>query len=217
MRLGLIKRIFEDNKRVTTGVGSAVIFILMIIIFWDMAGVKALTSRDIEAAIQRSGKGNVFVADWSQYDSLEAQPKVIQDYATEGEANEKKYDVADFNVHAISFKLTWKDEDDVGWIGPSPNHQNEPDKFTLSVIGPDGSVKDSDSGSNQHGKEGLLEMTLEVPTPTTDSLNGTGEWNITITVEAGDHEPTRIGLFKFLDKGNDFTLEITHEYYKTGE
>ena len=212
-----MKRIFEDNKRVTTGVGPVVIFILMIIIFWDMAGANALTSDEIEVAILRVDKGKGFVADWSQYDSLEAQPEVIQDYATEGEEYEQKYNVADVNVHGLKFKVTWTDEEDVGWIGLSPNHENQPDKFTLSVVGPDGSIKGSDSASNQHGTEGILEMTLIVPTPTTDSLNGTGDWNITITVEAGDHEPARVGLFKFLDNGNDFTLEITHEYYKMDE
>lgn len=52
-----------------------------------------------------------------------------------------------------------------------------------------------------------------VPIESVPSLNGTGGWNITLWVVAGDHEPVGPGAFKFLDNGNDFTLEISHRYY----
>jgi len=191
--------IFTDGKVLVLG---AVIFLIAI-------SGSLVFGEDMEVLAEVGVK----VMDWEDYDKLEGEVTLVQNYANEGEELKIPHNITDLNICSISFRLTWTDEEDVGWIGPSPNHENHPDEFTLSAVGPDGSVKGSGSASNQHGMDGLLELTLTVPTPIVDSLNGTGDWDITITVNAGDHEPARIGLFKFLDNGNDFTLEIFHEYY----
>ncbi len=151
--------------------------------------------------------------DLADFDLLQSSIVTINEYAAEGEETRLEYSVDMENVANASFKLTWRDEEDTGWIGPSPNHENHPDTFTLTVESPRGEITETASGSNQHGQEGIVELTVGVPVEAIPSLNGTGTWNITITVVAEDHEPTRIGLFKFLDNGNDFTLEMFHDHY----
>jgi len=156
---------------------------------------------------------NVVEFNAGDFDLVGGDPLFLQDYAQEGAEYAFVHEINDANVESVYFLLTWVDEDDTGWIGPSPNHENEPDHFTISVESPTGELVFSKSGSNAYGQEGIVEFTVPVPISTIPAFNGTGGWNITLTVEAGDHEPTRIGIFKFLDNGNDFTLTILHEYY----
>lgn len=150
---------------------------------------------------------------WEDMDKLESEMTIIEDYAAGDAEWTCTHNITDPNVCNVSVILTWTDEDDTGWIGMAPNHENKPDEFSIKLTGPHGSVSGSESGSNEHGQEGRVELTIGVPTPTVPSTNGTGDWNIVITVNAGDHEPKRIGAFKFSDSGNDFKLEITHEFY----
>lgn len=151
--------------------------------------------------------------DLTQYDLLESQMTSISDHATEGEAMTLVYTAAEENVANVTFRMTWIDEEDTGWIGSAPNHENQPDTFTIVVESPDGNISASETGANQHGQEGVIEFTVGVPVEKIPSVNGTGKWSITITVEAGDNMPKIIGAFRFDDYGNDFTLEISYEYY----
>lgn len=212
--MGIYKKLFEDDKKITASVGTVVILIMIMLLFWDISGASALTSEELEAAIIRVGSGTGDTVDWSQYDSLEARPGILEDYATEEVEYIHVHNIAETNVHNVTFKLTWTDEPDTGWIGFAPNHENAPDSFTISVEGPSGGLSGSASGSNQHGQSGSVVLNVEVPLEQPPSLSGTGGWNITITVSAGDHEPKAFGAFKFTDSGNDFILEIIHEYYR---
>ncbi len=146
------------------------------------------------------------------YDLLEARPIVVNEYATEGQTFEHMENISEKMVGNVTFKLTWTDEPDQGRIGPAPYHENQPDRFTVEVTGPSPDLIDSDSKSNSYGQQGEIEFTVRVPVRKDGALNGTGDWAITITVEAGDHMPMGPG-FIFPDEGNDFTLEITYEYY----
>jgi len=105
------------------------------------------------------------------------------------------------------------DEPDIGWIGPALNHENQPDTFTVDVTGPTAGISGSGSGNNAHGQEGTITFSVDVPVMEEEAFNGTGDWVITINVEAGNHDPnTGIGV-AFTDSGNDFTLEMTYEHY----
>jgi len=202
---------FEKNKKMTSILGSIVLFLMMVVLFWNMAGAETLTRAEIEKWLGSRDSGPVI--DLSDYQRTEGDPVTMNEYANEAEPLELTHSIFDLNVCSVTFKLTWTDEEDTGWIGSAPNHENQPDKFLLKISSPDTSIHGEASGSNAIGKSGLIEATIPVPVREDPAYNGTGDWNITIIVDAGDHMPRYKGLFRFNDVGNDFELEITHQYY----
>lgn len=155
--------------------------------------------------------------DISDYSLADGETIIIQEYANENEPLELTHSITDVNVCNITFRLTWTDEEDSGWIGNSPNHENQPDTFLMKIRSPDESIHGEASGANAIGQSGLIETTIPVPVNEVNSLNGTGDWNITIIIDAGEHMPKYVGLFLFNDVGNDFELEIFHQYYVSKE
>lgn len=155
--------------------------------------------------------------DIKMFDLMKGAPIFISDYATEGQPHEVVQNISEKMVASISFRLTWTDEEDAGWIGPAPVRENQPDTFTVIITGPTAGLTAHETGSNTHGREGVIQFVVEVPVQIDEALNGTGDWEIFIEVDAGDHEPV-MGLgMKFTDSGNDFTLEMTYEYYVKAE
>ena len=154
--------------------------------------------------------------DLSNMDQRESEPIVIRERADEGSETTYQTLVDEANVMAISFMLTWSDEADA-----DIRHTNEPDSFTIKVESPDGSYSGEEKGTNAQGGEGKIELSMTLfdesnPPREYPFLNGTGEWKITVSIVAGDQEPVLPSLFgmrTFSDTGNDFTLEITYEYY----
>lgn len=197
---------FLRKHRTPLIAGSGILTLLV-------AGILVFALVDFGGEGKTPRADNVVKFDADNFDLVEASPEILQDYAAEGEEYTYVYRIDDTNVASVSFLLTWTDEEDSGWIGASPNHRNEPDTFTIMVENPTGEFMGSASGSNSHGQEGIVEFMVPVPMESVPSLNGTGGWNITLTVVAGDNEPIGPGIFKFLDNGNDFTLQISHEYY----
>lgn len=135
----------------------------------------------------------------------------ISDYAGTGETSRITQPIEDENVVNVSFKLIWSDEADATF-----RHQNEPDSFTMDVSSP-GGISETGTGANTYGQQGLIEFTVSVPYEENPSLEGTGTWNINITVVSGDHEATGPAALKFLDNGNSYNLEIFYEYYRETE
>ena len=216
--MGIIKTVFEDNKKLTTPIGAVLIFIFMIIIFWDMAGGDTMSNAEIREYLIRRDGGVSGILDFSGYEKIDVGLNPMKDYASEGQPLESEITIAETNVINVTFRLTWKDEDDA-----SMRHTNRPDKFQIDVEGPDPSLSFSTSGTNAAGKEGLVEYTVNVIQEADPKelpfLNGTGNWKISISVEAGDQEPlipSLIGLREFSDGGNDFTLEISYEFMEPG-
>lgn len=212
--MGFIKTVFEDNKKLTTPIGAIAIFILMIVIFWDMAGGNTMTDADITQYLERRDGGVSGKLDFSGYERIDDGLNPMEDYASEGQSMEREIAIAETNVVNVTFRLTWKDEDDA-----SMRHTNRPDTFTIDVEGPDPSLSFSTKGTNAAGKEGLVEHTINVLQKADPKelpfLNGTGNWKISISVDAGNQEPlipSLIGLREFNDEGNDFTLEISYEF-----
>jgi len=152
--------------------------------------------------------------DLENFELIQGEARSYQDYATEGQSFELIHIITETNVCNVIFRLIWTDEEDTGWIGSSPNHENKPDTFTIEVNGPDGKISQKESDSNEYRKEGLIEFSVSVPVTIDPSLNGTGDWGITIDIDAGDHEPKYGDGVTFIDQGNDFTLEILYEFYQ---
>ena len=208
----MMKTAFEEKRNLTSVVGSIVIFMLLILIFWDMADAKTLSQAEIEEKLLEIGSGkNVGKILISKYvnDTI-----VVKDgYAEENEAIELEHIIEKNNVVNVTFTVKWIDEADA-----DARHTNKPDSFTISVENPDGSLSEEESGMNEQGKEGEIKLTVSLfdknNEPDLPIVTGTGTWEITISVEAGDQELWRpsIGLQDFQDNGNDFSLGISIEY-----
>lgn len=151
--------------------------------------------------------------DETKFDLTEGAPETYYDYALEGEETKIYYYIEETNVSAVRFRLTWEDEEEQGWIGSAPNRENEPDQFTLEVSSPHGNITAEESAANPRDEMGIIELNLDVPVELVPSYQGTGTWNVTITVDAGDHEPKYGGATRFLDNGNEFILEISYDHY----
>jgi len=212
--LRIIKTVFEDKKNLTMPVGSIVIFMLMIVIFWGMSGAETLAEADIQQLIEeRVAEDNIL--DISNLVKLDGNPLTKDGRANEGDDTELKVSIDDTNVCEISFTLSWSDEDDADAL-----HTNEPDTFTIQVESPDGSYSKKDTDSNGQGGSGNIELSITLfdesnPPKSLPFLNGTGAWNIIISVVAGDQEPLIPSPLRFRtyeDKGNDFNLEMSYLY-----
>ena len=144
----------------------------------------------------------------------------IQGYADETSPITTTIYIEPVNVAYVQFTLYWSDESDA-----DPRHTNQPDEFTLMVENPDGSFSDVRSGSNPLGGEGNIQLEFHLMDPSTPpeempDMGGTGDWQVTISVNSGDQEPIIPGpgnLRTFQDRGNDFSMEISYGYYTLPE
>jgi len=149
------------------------------------------------------------------YDPMGGPLFELDDYATDGQPLKvEDYSIPEKMVASVTFKLTWTDEPNEGWIPQSPGHENQPDTFTVDIQGPTDGLDAADTGTNEQGREGVIEFTMDVPVTEDGALNGTGDWEITISVDAGNHQPVLGVGIPFDDGGNDFALEITYMYYE---
>ncbi|UCF07978.1 MAG: hypothetical protein JSW28_10115, partial [Thermoplasmata archaeon] len=115
-------------------------------------------------------------------------------------------------LKSITFVLTWEDEAD---YQPAPIGQpwpNQPDEFNLKVS-QGGNYTERESGANPHGGQGEIIITFEFVHDSADSRNGTGDWEIEITLTiCGDHESPTLPLL-YTDDSNDYELKVTTEVY----
>lgn len=113
-------------------------------------------------------------------------------------------------LKSISFELTWEDEADYQpALQPWPN---QPDEFMLDVS-QEGNYTESESGANTQGGQGQIRVTIDFVHDFIDSRNGTGQWEIEITLTfAGDHEHPTLPLTE-ADDSNSYALEVTTEIY----
>jgi len=119
--------------------------------------------------------------------------------------------LTDKNLGAIQFVLRWKDEPD-----SYPRHQNQPDTLGVEAVAPWGENKTA-SGTNVYvstGGEGTVTVSFDIIQKRYNGDNGTGDWSYTVfCTNAGDHMPKNVGLLKWNDLGNTYTLDITWTYY----
>jgi hypothetical protein len=86
----------------------------------------------------------------------------------------------------------------------------------MMIDAPDGRMSETASGSNTHGNEGSISISVRFTPDFDPYLNGTGSYNVTIEcTQAGDHEPqfSIIGARDVTDSGNDWDLAVDYEYF----
>jgi len=111
-------------------------------------------------------------------------------------------------LQSITFKLTWRDEAD-----PNAALENQPDEFSLSVSDEFIEYVESGRTMNSHGSEGSITIGFNFGHDTEDSLNGTGDWEVELTLESCGNSEGPLGIWIQTDNSNSYTLEITTEVY----
>ncbi|MBM4250190.1 MAG: hypothetical protein FJ149_12370 [Euryarchaeota archaeon] len=198
---------FGGWKRCVTHVQGVVVFMVFIVImgamFWNQASAIKVGS----AAGQGDGGGGKPVS----YDGWTAQSGSGGASGTATEAQPGTPDslaIEDKNLVSVQFVLKWTDEPDNDRL-----HQNQPDELGVSVVSPWGANQTA-SAKNPQGAEGSVTVSFDVVQTKYDGTNGTGEWEFTVFCkDAGDHMPKRIGVLKWIDSGNAYTLEITWKFF----
>lgn len=108
-------------------------------------------------------------------------------------------------IYSINFTLRWADEADETLA------ENYPDEFRLTVESPWNETKQSDWVANEHGEEGVIELSFLIEGDPGDT-GSLGHFNVTVECgECGDQwytNPPTVGL---ADNGNNFLL--THDYW----
>ena len=209
---GMGRAIKAHKKPVFISIGVVVLLIAGIVVYYIVVPEDGSSGgpEDDNAGVP---------ADLSGYELI-TTGESIMDYADENTDYTTTLYIESENVAHVQFILIWWDEPDA-----DVRHTNEPDTFSLFVESPDGNNFHEASGTNPHGSNGAIQLEFTLLDPNDPSnkmpyLNGTGGWQVTISVDSGDHEPLIPdlgGLRTYRDSGNDFTLEIYYEYYSLPE
>ena len=115
------------------------------------------------------------------------------------------------NMAEFTATITWTDEPD-----SYPRHENQPDELGVEIVAPWGENK-SASAKNTYsssGGSGSATVTIQVSQFKYNGVNGTGTWNVTPFAKVcGDNEPKNVGLLKWLDNGNSYSLAINWKWH----
>ena len=211
------KFLFEKKKMPTGIVGSAALFIALVIVFSYSASSLEDEVMSLDQIMDKLGeevktkKGpndNPFPTD--EFSQAEGDPTTVTGTGEEGTDATESLSLGQENLISITFVLTWTDEPDrnVLWI-------NQPDSFGLEVSGPNNQSGSAPMVSNGHGQEGKVELTVTVEHEDSYDGLGVGEWEYTIKCgDCGNQERRRPALIGFTDSGNDWSLSISYNYYQ---
>jgi hypothetical protein len=71
----------------------------------------------------------------------------------------------------------------------------------------------SDSETNAHGSEGTITITFDFDHKNIESQNGTGVWDIEITLVSCGDLTNSFSPILYTDTSNNYNLEVTTEIY----
>ena len=202
---------FGRTKRCVTHIQGVGIFMVFIIIMAGMFSYQAGAIRVGAAAASNGGGGGGKPV---SFDGWTAQSGASQETgtATEGQpGDEMQLSVEDKNLVSMVFTLKWTDEPD-----QYPRHQNQPDTLGVDAATPWGANQTA-SGQNVYsasGGSGSVTVAFDLVQTKFNGDNGTGVWKFSVfCTVAGDHMPKNVGLLKWNDLGNAYTLDITWKYF----
>jgi hypothetical protein len=195
------------------GVG---IFIVFIVIMAGMFSYQAGAIKVGAISEQNNGGGGGKPYTYNEGWTAETGSSQETGYATEAQPGDTmQLSIDDKNVVSVLFTLKWKDEAD-----QYPRHTNTPDTLGVDATAPWG-ANQSASGKNAYvstGGEGTVTVTFDVVQKKANGDNGTGVWQFRVfCTDAGDHMPKNVGLLKWIDSGNAYTLDINWKYFTKGK
>ena len=112
------------------------------------------------------------------------------------------------NIKFVNVTLTWEDEPDQGGLR---NFQNQPDKFTITLSMNNITREPSSSGTNPEDGMGVISLSYEFQ-GTPDYTNGTGEYEVIISLTEAGNQVSRFGFFFIEDNSNDYSLTVEYTY-----
>ena len=158
--------------------------------------------------------------DWYYGDAVLVSESWSKDnYTREGDSTEVDH-LFEGRVDSTIFELTWTDDDtteaNVGGLGV----QNQPDRFSLTIVSPNGTEYSEEAESDISSEDGVILIEIYLGMTEEEQKKGkikdfeAGDWGITIEcVDAGDSETT-LGQVIAQDNGNEWTLSVTYTYFK---
>lgn len=199
-----------------------IVIIAVAVIIIAAIGIAAYTSPDTKINGLLGTGENMYTVTWEEKTNSLSP---ISDFAGKNAPYENTISINHGNLKEITFNLSWVDNKAtlLGRFGL--------DKLTLEVTTPDGTIYKESGKSASKTKEGNVAISvLNYDMPSTDSIEAEDydeaeeklnedpyfndkwvneDFTIKVSVQIGE---IRI-LKKLADKGNNFDLEITYEYY----
>lgn len=111
-------------------------------------------------------------------------------------------------IKSVTITITWTDEADIQRIR---TYQNQPDTFSVTINGLNGTAHDE--GANPQGGEGEISanLTFDDDTISNSILKNGDDYNVTVDitlVTAGDYIAQGPGLYSIPDNGNQYDYEL---------
>lgn len=108
-------------------------------------------------------------------------------------------------IRSVSLELRWTDEQDIRRIRL---YENQPDTFSLTIVGPDPNMTKTMTGENTRGGDGILSVDMSFSDDDIRSFMDEGGYNVSYTitlVETGMYLP-RLGpgFIGLIDSGNSY-------------
>jgi hypothetical protein len=146
----------------------------------------------------------------------EVRENPIQGHSTENSQSVEMITIDETitTLTEVRFTLTWMDEDDET-ISPGPLEAitltNQPDQFALEVVTPMGDSNTSEYKTNQHGKEGLVSIVINLDGETGGPDQNV--WEVAILCgTCGDQTGGVAGVYSEPDGGNSWLLTVEYFY-----
>lgn len=198
----------NSNDKKVRNIGIAVLLLMLITSVLFRGDVISESSRP------HDGRGNFF-------QDMPLQPGSSAESGDLSSGESAEISIAEDGriIKNMTAILSWDDENDPPGLPRLRRYENQPDQFSVMITAPDGNST-SDSGSNQIGETGTLELHWSVQdTILNDQLNegtaGSGTWSIQITlVDTGMWTPQLgPGFIGLQDSGNGYSVSMEYEYY----
>jgi membrane protease YdiL (CAAX protease family) len=200
-----------NRKTLTQTFTVAIVFMFLIsAIIMGLAGAFGIIPPDSD---DESDSGN---ENWVNVENMEETPEQVMgsEYLNEGVTTTLTYDSEPGSVYirSVSVTLTWTDE-----TSQYPRFTNEPDTFSITISGLNGTTPITTEASNPTGGTGTVSadysLSLDDIQDAVDNQADNYTVSVEITmVEAGDYEKTSNlpGAYYYNDFGNqyDYTIDI---------
>jgi len=203
---------------------------LIIIIGVVVLAIVVIAIAMYQEPLNEDGVGSIFSNPTDDFYEInwevhEATLDTISDYASKSEVYETMVSIPKGNVKSVTFNLSWIDDKTflLGRMGL--------DELILEITDPDGNVLTESAKSARKTKDGNIEITIDnIVSHPSDKVEAKSQsdaeemvnqepyyddtWeDKEFTIQVGVNVGEILGGIRPRDKGNNFDLEITYEYY----
>ena len=205
----------NDKLIIIIGIVILAVAVLAIALYQDPA-------QDNGGILFTDPSEDMYEIDWTVQ---EAELDMISDFASKSEVYETTVSIPRGNLKSVSFNLSWVDDKTffLGRMGL--------DEMILEITDPDGGILSESLKSAAKTKDGNIEITLDnIVSRPSDRVEADSQMDAEdmveedpyyddtwedeeFTIQVGVVVGEILGGIRPRDKGNNFDLEITYEYY----